>query len=139
MTFTCSKHIFFMSNMKFVSLPEQSLGRVEAEDVGVSLELLVLAQLLGGGGPGDAVVRDLALDQSEVSIVSRDRCRAPVGYLDQPHEARGGQLEQLPPHAVGLGVGHDAGAASGLVHQTRNCNYGNSYILAKFGHVGKDT
>ena len=50
-----------MSNMKFVSLPEQSLGRVKAEDVGVSLELLVLTQLLGGGGPGDAVVRDLAL------------------------------------------------------------------------------
>ena len=58
-----------MSNINFFSLPEQSLGRVEAEDVGVSLELLVLAQLLGGGGPGDAVVRDLALDQSEVRIV----------------------------------------------------------------------
>ena len=80
--------------------PEQPLGRLEAEDVEVGLELLVLTQPLGGRGPGDTVVRDLA--------------------LHQPHEARRGQLQQLSPHPVGLGVGHDPSSAPRLVHKTRN-------------------
>ena len=80
--------------------PEQPLSSIEAKDVQVGLELLVLTQLLGSRGPGDPVVRDLA--------------------LDQPHEARRGQLQQLPPHPVGLRVGHDPRPASGFVHKTCN-------------------
>ena len=80
------------------SSPEQPLSRLGPEDVDVRLELLVLTQLLGRDAPGDAVVCDLA--------------------LHQPHEARSGQRQHLPPQSVGLGVGHDPRAASSLVHQT---------------------
>ena len=81
-----------------VLLPEESLSGVCTEDINVCLELLVLAQFLGRNTPGDPVVRHLP--------------------LDQPHEAGRGELQHVPPHPVGLGVGHDPGPASRAVNQT---------------------
>ena len=87
---------------KTVSPPEKSLGRLSTEDINVSLELLVLTQSLGRTAPGHAVVRHLA--------------------LHQPHEPGRGQLQHVAPHPVGLGVGHDPGAAPGAIHQTGGWN-----------------